>query len=115
PAAFTASADWPVRAYEIARDHVTFVLPYPIDILVSKIKRVEEKDIQAFRVVREKTGQPTEEELIRALKRVVDVYRPSFDEEGGSDARQNTVMLWQKLFNKSINVAQQIIAPALEE
>jgi len=115
PAAFTASADWPVRAHEVTRAHVTFVLPHPIDILVSKIKRLEEKDIQAFRVVREKTGQPTEEELIRALKRVVDVYRPSFDEEGGSDARQNTVMLWQKLFNKSINVAQQIIAPALEE
>jgi hypothetical protein len=115
PAAFIASADWPVRACEVARGHVTFVLPHPIDILVSKIKRLEEKDVQAFRVVREKTGHPTEDELIHALRRVVDLYRPGFDEEGGGDPRHTTVMLWEKLFRKPINVAQQIIAPALAE
>jgi len=115
PAAFIASADWPVRACEVARGHVTFVLPHPIDILVSKIKRLEEKDMQAFRLVRDKTGHPTEDELIHALKRVVDVYRPSFDEEGGGDPRHNTVMLWEKLFRKPIDVTQQVIAPALEE
>ena len=115
PAAFTASADWTVRAYEVARGHVTFVLPHPIDILVSKIKRLDEKDLQAFRMVRAKTGHPTEDELVTALRRVVDLYRPSFDEEVGSDPRHNTVMLWRELFQKPINVAQQIIAPALEE
>ena len=114
-AAFTASADWPVRAHEVARGHVTFVLPHPIDILVSKIKRLEQKDVQAFRMVVAKTGQPTEDELIHALRRVVDVYRPNFDEESGSDPRHNTVTLWQELFHKPINVAQQIIGPALEE
>lgn len=115
PAAFIASADWPVRACEVARGHVTFVLPHPIDILVSKIKRLEEKDMQAFLMVREKTGHPTEDELIRALRRVVDLYRPGFDEEGGGDSRHNTVILWEKLFRQPINVTQQIIAPALEQ
>ena len=115
PAAFTASADWPVRACEAQRGHVTFVLPHPIDILVSKIKRLEEKDLQAFRVVRAKTGHPTEDELLQALQRVVDIYRPSFDEEAGGDPRDNTVLLWRELFNKPISVAQQIIGPALEE
>ena len=115
PAAFTASADWAVRACEVSRGHVTFVLPHPIDILVSKIKRLEGKDLQAFRVVRAKTGHPTEDELIGALRRVVDLYRPTFDEEAGTDPRHNTNMLWRELFGKSINVAQQIIAPALEE
>jgi hypothetical protein len=115
PAAFTASADWSVRACEVARRHVTFVLPHPIDILVSKIKRLEEKDLHAFRVVRAKTGHPTEDELIQALRRVVDLYRPTFDEEAGTDPRHNTSTLWRELFGKSINVAQQIIAPALEE
>ena len=36
-AAFTASPDWSVRAYRCQRRHVTFILPHPIDILVSKI------------------------------------------------------------------------------
>jgi hypothetical protein len=115
PAAFTASADWPVRAYEVQRGHVTFVLPHPIDILVSKIKRLEDKDLQAFRLVRAKTGHPTEDELVHALRRAVDVYRPSFDEEAGGDPRHNTVVLWRELFNKPINVGTQIIGPALEE
>lgn len=115
PAAFTASPDWSVRACEIKRGHVTFILPHPIDILVSKIKRMEEKDLQAFRLVRAKTGHPTEDELLVALRRIVDVYRPSFDEEAAGDPRHNTVMLWQELFKKPINVGEQIIAPALEE
>jgi hypothetical protein len=114
PAAFTASPDWPMRACEVKRGHVTFVLPHPIDILVSKIKRLEEKDLDAFRLVRAKTGHPTEEELLKALRRIVDVYRPSFDEEGGRDPRHNTVVLWRELFKKPINVAEQIITPALE-
>jgi hypothetical protein len=115
PAAFTASPDWPMRACEVKRGHVTFILAHPIDILVSKIKRLEEKDLEAFRLVRAKTGHPTEQELLKALRRIVDVYRPSFDEEGGGDPRHNTVVLWRELFNKPINVAEQIIAPALEE
>lgn len=114
-AAFTASADWTNRAYETQRRHVTLVLPHPIDILVAKIKRLDDKDLRAFHLVRNKLGHPTEDELIQALRRVVDIYRPSFDEESGSDARHNTELLWQNLFGKSINVAQEIIGPALAE
>lgn len=115
PAAFTASVDWPVRAHETQRGHVTYVLPHPIDILVSKIKRLEEKDLQAFRLVRAKTSHPTEGELIQALRGAVDVYRPSFDEESAGDPRHNTVVLWRALFNRAINVGAEIIGPALEE
>jgi hypothetical protein len=114
-AAFTASADWIVRACEIQRKHVAFILPHPIDILVAKIKRLDEKDLRAFHLVRDKLGHPTEDELIKALRRVVDIYRPSFDEESGNNARENTELLWRDLFGKNINVAQEIIAPALAE
>ena len=114
-AAFTVSADWTMRACEVQRKHVTFVLPHPIDILVSKIKRLEEKDLKAFRLVRAKTGHPTEEELLVALRRVVDIYRPSFDEESAADPRDNTQIVWRELFGKSVDVAAQIIAPALAE
>ncbi len=115
PNAFTAAADWTLRAFEVARRHVTFVLPHPIDILVSKIKRLEEKDLNAFRLVRARTGHPTEEDLIHALQRVVDLYRPSFDEESAGDPMHNTEVLWRELFNKSVDVRRQIIAPAIAE
>ena len=114
-AAFTVSADWTMRACLVQRKHVTLVLPHPIDILVSKIKRLEEKDLNAFRLVRAKTGHPTEEELLLALRRVVDIYRPSFDEESAGNPRHNTQIVWRELFGKPIDVGEQIIAPALAE
>ena len=104
-----------MRACEAQRKHVTFILPHPIDILVSKVKRLDEKDLNAFRLVRARTGHPTEGELLVALRRVVDIFRPSFDEESAGDPRHNTEILWRELFGTNIEVSQQIIAPALAE
>jgi hypothetical protein len=114
-AAFTASPDWFVRAFRCERRHVNFTFPHPIDILVSKIKRLEEKDLRAFKLVREKTGHPNEEELIQALRRVVDIFRPSFDEESAGNPVHNTQILWRELFDKDIDVRVRIITPALAE
>ena len=113
--AFTASPDWFVRACQCRRRHVLLILPHPIDILVSKIKRLEEKDVRAFKMVREKTGHPTEAELLAALRRVVDIYRPSFDEESAGNPVHNTQVLWHELFGRDVNVRELIIAPALAE
>ena len=113
--AFTASADWMMRACEVQHKHVSFILPHPIDILVSKIKRLDEKDLKAFHLVRARTGQPTEAQLLIALRRVVDIYRPSFDEESAGDPRSNTQVLWRELFGKPIDVSREIIAPAVAE
>ncbi len=112
-AAFTASPDWFTRAFQCERQHARLTFPHPIDILVSKIKRLEEKDLNAFRMVITKTGHPTEEELLIALRRVVDVYRPSFDEESAGNPIFNTQTLWAEIFKKPIDVRQAIIAPAL--
>ncbi|MSU56917.1 MAG: hypothetical protein EXS35_01820 [Pedosphaera sp.] len=113
--AFTASPDWFVRAFRCERRHVTFTFPHPIDILVSKIKRLEEKDLRAFRLVREMTGHPNEAELIQALRRVVDIFRPSFDEESAGNPLHNTQVLWREFFGREIDVRATIITPALAD
>jgi hypothetical protein len=81
PLAFKSTIDWPNRAITVARHGHQFRFVHPWDILVSKLQRLEEKDLNAFRIVIQKTGHPTEEEFVRHLQLAVDLYRPKFDEE----------------------------------
>jgi hypothetical protein len=74
---------------------------------------MEEKDFKAFELVREKTGHPTEEEMIYELQMAVDLFRPGFDEETDRDLKTTTRQLWQGFFGKDIDVHAAIIAPAL--
>ncbi len=69
--------------------------------------------MNAFRLVIERTGHPTEEEMREELQAAVDLYRPNFDEEVTGDITTNTRVLWQELWDKDINPRQEIIAPAL--
>lgn len=114
PSNFRTHPLWLTRAYTIQVGHVTLTLPHPHDILIAKLARLEEKDLRAYRLVIEKTGHPTEAEMRRELQGSVDLYRPNFDEELIGDITTNTAILWQELWGKSINVRQEIIAPALE-
>jgi hypothetical protein len=110
---FSAAASWRERAFVHRAGNISLAFPHPIDILVSKLKRPEPKDLNAFRLVIEHSGHPTPAELIEALRRNVDLFRPNFDEERGGNARENTRLLWRELYNVDIDVRQQIIAPAL--
>lgn len=112
---FSASPSWRERAYSVTLGTVTFIFPHPIDILVSKIKRLEAKDLNAFRLVVERTGHPTPDELKHALRRHVDLFRPNFDEENSGDAVANTQTVWHELYDQTIDVRRDIIAPALRE
>lgn len=115
PLAFKSAIDWPSRAISVERHGHCFRFVHPWDVLVSKLQRLEEKDLNAFRVVIEKTGHPTEEEFARHLQLAVDLYRPKFDEESPrGDMLMNTKILWQTLWKKDIDVRARIIRPALE-
>ena len=115
PLAFKSTIDWRSRAIEVERHGHLFVFVHPWDVLVSKLQRLEEKDLNAFRLVIEKTGHPTEEEFARHLQLAVDLYRPKFDEESArGDMTINTRLLWETLWGKEIDVRARIIRPALE-
>ncbi len=115
PLAFKSTIDWRGRAIEVERHGHLFVFVHPWDVLVSKLQRLEEKDLNAFRIVIEKTGHPTEDEFARHLQLAVDLYRPKFDEESArGDMLMNTRVLWQTLWGKEIDVRARIIRPALE-
>lgn len=115
PRAFRSTVDWPTRAVEVERHGHLFRFVHPWDVLVSKLQRLEEKDLEAFKLVIAKTGHPTEEEFTRHLQKAVDLYRPKFDEESArGDMLLNTRELWRTLWQKDIDVRAAIIRPALE-
>ena len=80
---FRTSSVWQDRAFTFPLDGRQVRIPHPIDILIGKLNRMDAKDLEAFRMVRERTGHPTEEELIAELQNAVDLYLPSFDEAQG--------------------------------
>jgi len=115
PLTFKSTVDWRSRAIDVERNGHVLRIVHPWDVLVSKLQRLEQKDIHAFQLVLEKTGHPNEEELIHHLQLAVDLYRPKFDEESTrGDMLLNTKTLWQTLWKKEIDVRERIIRPALE-
>lgn len=110
---FRTSPLWKDRTQSIAVENCTFVFPHPVDILIAKLNRLDEKDLEAFRVVIAKTGHPTEAELIEELQMAVDLFRPSFDEENAADLANNTRRLWPLIYGREIDPRAEIIAPAL--
>jgi hypothetical protein len=110
---FRTSPRWRDRTQSARIGNVTFVFPHPIDILIAKLNRLDDKDVRAFEVVRAKTGHPTEAEMIKELQLAVDLFRPSFDEEQGHDMANNCRRLWPLIYGREMDPRAEIIAPAL--
>jgi len=109
---FRTASVWQDRAFTFPLDGRQVRIPHPIDILIGKLNRMDPKDLKAFQMVRERTGHPTEEELIRELQNAVDLYLPGFDESQGHDMKTTTRTLWRDFFGKDIDVVARIIGPA---
>lgn len=112
---FRTSPRWKDRVQMTTYENCTLRFPHPIDILIAKLNRLDEKDVEAFRVVMRKTGHPTEAELIHELQMAVDLFRPSFDEEQGHDMANNCRRLWPIIYGREIDPRAEIIAPALQK
>lgn len=90
-------------------------MPHPLDVLIAKLNRLDQKDLDAFRIVIDKTGHPTETELTSELQMSVDLFRPAFDEEKSRDLSANCQKLWPIIFGREIDPRKEIIAPALSK
>ena len=110
---FRTSPRWRARAQTVTIGACTFLLPHPVDILIGKLHRLDAKDLEAFRVVRQRTGHPSESELISELQFAVDLFRPSFDEERAVDFAGNVRRLWPQLYHREIDPRAEIVLPAL--
>jgi hypothetical protein len=112
---FRSSPRWRTRTQAVSLGSCLFHFPHPIDILIAKLQRLEEKDLLAFRIVMARTGHPTETELLHELQLAVDLFRPSFDEEQGHDLANNCRRLWPLIFGREIDPRAEIISPALKK
>jgi hypothetical protein len=110
---FRSSPRWKDRTQRAKLRNCTFIFPHPIDILIAKLHRLDDKDLRAFEIVRAKTGHPTEEEFISELQMAVDLFRPSFDEEQGHDMADNCRRLWRVFYGRELDPRNEIIIPAL--
>ena len=111
---FRPGPNWRARATLLKRGEVLFLFPAPLDILLAKLRRLEEKDLRAFLLVLQKMDGPTEDELLRELKESYDLF---YRQVGGRKSAlwENTEKLWPRLYGRAINVQNEIIQPVLDE
>lgn len=119
---FQPANRWERRAFEKAESEWRVVYPHPYDILFSKLRRAEAKDIEAFRLVIASTGHPTEAEFIQLCIENYRDFEPRLETAPSHlpevvpshDLRSNTVRLWRPIWGRSIDVDREIREPAIQ-
>lgn len=109
---FRPGPDWGVRASRHRLNEVELVFPAPLDLLVAKLHRLDEKDLRAFELVRQITTQPDEAALVEELRQCHEKFLPR-PSGAKSDFHRNVERLWLRLFGHPVNVNSEILQPVL--
>jgi hypothetical protein len=113
--AFRTSPKWKDRAFLEVRGNVTLRFAHPMDILIGKLNRLEEKDLKAFYLVRDETGEPAEQSLLQELREAPDLFSHAYMAPHGTTSyAQNVARFWGIFYLKEIDVEREIIIPANE-
>jgi hypothetical protein len=119
--AFQPGTKYLKRVVEVSRGNIHITIPHPIDILVAKLHRYDEKDQSDFKEVLRRTAFPTAEELLaelRANPRLFDKRDRSLEQMpsqfGESKITENVPRVFRDLWELNVCVKRDIIAPAHE-
>lgn len=120
PAAFRTSPKWKDRVLQTRTPdegaaHVLFRLAHPIDVVIGKLNRLDEKDWRAIQLLRELTGGPEEAVLLRELRDAPDLFSLAFMPTSANSFRENVERLWRDLFGREIELNSEILIPARQQ
>jgi hypothetical protein len=122
PGAFQPGTGYLRRVMEKDRGNLHITIPHPLDILIAKLHRYEDKDLEAFQKVYAQTGFPSPEALLAELRASPRLFArqdrspehmPSQYPE--SKISESVPHLFWALWKKRINVPKDILAPTLQE
>ena len=121
---FQPANRWERRAYEESQGGWQIVYPHPYDILFSKLRRLEAKDIEAFKRVIDATGHPTQTEFLNICQENYRDFEPRAKEHGAPshmprivpewDIRRNAVRLWRLVWSRGIKIDEEITKPIVQ-
>lgn len=117
PQAFDTSPLWGRRAMSVPMAGAHLTVPHPYDILIGKLHRLEDKDLEAFEMVIAATGHPTAEEFRQELIQCPRLFQVPLEpnipaQHNKSLLRLNVPKLWPRIFGKTISVDRDILKPA---
>ena len=117
---FQPAARWERRIHQEAKNGWQIVFPHPFDILFAKLRRLEPKDLEAFKRHIAATGRPSESEFLALCLESYRDFVPRLERETAhlpspvsqQDLRKNVVRLWPAIWGRAINVDREIIEAA---
>jgi hypothetical protein len=110
---FRAGYDWRDRAQVEEVNGIRFMFPDTLDILMAKLRRLDEKDFRAFELVTKETGRPTEDEMLRELRSSYEVVYVKRD-GSKSPVWTNAERLWPRLFGRPLDVRREVLQPVFD-